>query len=849
MSQSEHEVLAEILERSKTHLAMRARIAREDVNEFCELVLKDEETGKPIEQAPIHERWHQLCEGSKRLVLWSHTEAGKCLAPDTAILRANGSTILAKDVSAGDRVMGPGGPRTVLSTTSGTDEMFRIVPNKGDAWECNSVHVLTLVHTTTGEIIDIPLDEYLKKSGYWKHLYKLFRSHVECFDGEATLSVDPYFLGVWFGDGTKRVENDKLRGVAVSKPDAEIADCVRATAISWGLEFTTSTNPDKCPTYRISSSAPGRNNPLLDAMRDLVGHDIAIPQALLTAPWDTRANFLAGYIDTDGEAGNSGAEITQKREDWARAIVRIARSLGLSTSIKPRTVAGYGIYWRVRMQGDFSRIPIRIARKCPTTEKSGTGKNPLRTGFKVEPVGRGKYAGFTLDGDGRFLLDDFTVTHNTSQICIGRTLWLLGRNPKMRIAVISNTREQASKIILAVGKYIAESKELRLVFPHLKPGELWRANAISIERTNVSKDPSLQAFGVHGAVVGARIDHLILDDVLDFENCQTPRARQDLFDWYRSTVASRLTKDATVIAIGTPWHPEDLYHRLEANALYQSHRFPVLNVEGESTWLDRWPLARIAQERIERGPLEFARTMMCEARDESDARFKREYIDKALSAGDSWPVIHRLTEDIVAEEMAAYHASVTRLGGDSGYACFSGVDMAVQKHAAADYTAISTIMVMPNQDRRLLCVEAGRWSGPEIVDRIIDTHERYNSIVTVENNAAQDFILQFTRDTSAVPVQPFTTGRNKLHPEFGVESLAAEFANDKWVLPNEGGKLDPEVEKLITEMLYYQPDAHTGDRLMSLWLAREGARRNSRRSDGVGVRIFGKSKPKLALVR
>lgn len=36
-----------------------------------------------------------------------------------------------------------------------------------------------------------------------------------------------------------------------------------------------------------------------------------------------------------------------------------------------------------------------------------------RIGFHVEPIGDGDYFGFTLDGDGRFLLEDGTVTHNT----------------------------------------------------------------------------------------------------------------------------------------------------------------------------------------------------------------------------------------------------------------------------------------------------------------------------------------------------------------------------------------------------------------------------------------------------
>jgi len=40
-----------------------------------------------------------------------------------------------------------------------------------------------------------------------------------------------------------------------------------------------------------------------------------------------------------------------------------------------------------------------------------------RSGFTVEPLGRGEYNGFMLDGDGRFLLRDGTVTHNSEIAC------------------------------------------------------------------------------------------------------------------------------------------------------------------------------------------------------------------------------------------------------------------------------------------------------------------------------------------------------------------------------------------------------------------------------------------------
>ena len=66
----------------------------------------------------------------------------------------------------------------------------------------------------------------------------------------------------------------------------------------------------------------------------------------------------------------------------------------------------------VSISGDISIVPCRIARKIapPRVQK----KDALRTGFQVIPTGTVEtYYGFTLDGDGRYLLDDFTVTHNT----------------------------------------------------------------------------------------------------------------------------------------------------------------------------------------------------------------------------------------------------------------------------------------------------------------------------------------------------------------------------------------------------------------------------------------------------
>jgi hypothetical protein len=106
-------------------------------------------------------------------------------------------------------------------------------------------------------------------------------------------------------------------------------------------------------------------------------------------------------------------------------------------------------------------------------------------------------------------------------------------------------------------------------------------------------------------------------------------------------------------------------------------------------------------------------------------------------------------------------------------------------------------------------------------------HKRFKSRLIVENNAAQDFLVQLASD-KRLPITPHTTGRNKAHPTYGVESLSAELSRGQWIIPCEiTGECDVEVQEWIDQMLYYDPAGHTGDHLMAAWIAREGSRKGT----------------------
>jgi hypothetical protein len=433
------------------------------------------------------------------------------------------------------------------------------------------------------------------------------------------------------------------------------------------------------------------------------------------------------------------------------------------------------------------------------------------------------------DKNNRLILWSAVEHGKTTQLSIARTLHELGKDPTLRCAIVSNAYKQSEKLVRMVGQYIETSPELHEVFPELRPATPWTNQQLYVVG-NRSKDPSVQAVGVHGTILGARIDRLILDDILDFENCRTATAMQDLYDWFHATLEGRLTKDARIIFVGTAFHPEDLMHRLAKSPGWSSFRYPVVDNEGKPRWKAAWPEERIAAKKAIMPPIEFARQFLCLARDDAEARFKREWIDRCIAAGADAPV--KFKNFALWNGLQCYGLQTM----PPGCKTYTGVDLAVQQHAAADWTVFFTLLLLPDQTRVPLEILAGKWTGPEIVDRIIDVNRRFFSFVVVENNAAQDFILQFTRNQAALPLRAHTTGRNKAHPEFGIESIAAEMSQGKWAIPSTGpimcpppnvlgqGKVEKEVAVWIQDMLFYKPDGHTPDRMMAAWFAREGIR-------------------------
>ncbi len=415
----------------------------------------------------------------------------------------------------------------------------------------------------------------------------------------------------------------------------------------------------------------------------------------------------------------------------------------------------------------------------------------------------------------RLVVHGFVESGKTNAITIARTLYELGRNTSMRIAILSNTATQAQKILGSVARYITTSPDLAQVFPHLKPATPWGSSSITVQRpTFGAKDASVQAVGVHGAITGARLDLVIVDDILDFENTRTPEQRQQLVQWFDSTILSRLVAGGRVVVLGSAWHPDDLMHVLKQRVGWHSERYAIEDDDGRPRWPDRWPVERIKAKRQELGPLEAARALDCLARSDETSRFREEWIRDAVLRGYNKPELRYLMS-------CPAPAYVT-----------VGVDLGTSSKANSDLTALSAVLnhgTGGHARRELLCVESGRWEAPKIIERIVSFNARYLPLViVVESVAAQRYISQMVRgELSGTPIKDFNTGRGKMSLQFRAEALAVEMSRGQWLLR---GSDTSEVAALIKDMLYFSPSGAQrstaqghGDRLVSLLLAHWGA--------------------------
>jgi DNA gyrase/topoisomerase IV subunit B len=303
---------------------------------------------------------------------------------------------------------------------------IKYVPYKLEDKDMNDTKVIEalkrlkqfLLNIDSNNIIDICIEDYLNVTESFKRKLKGIRG--ECVNWEyQEVLLDPYVLGLWLGDGMKS-------GYAYScdgENDPEIIDYLN----EWGKNNDASFKKSSYNKYThyISSIDNFRNKGAAPLKNILSTYNLVnnkhIPKEYLINSKEIRLKLLAGIIDTDGYVCNDGTiEISQttKHKRLVDDIVYLSRSLGFYTYVSDK-ITNYNYKksgerakaYRIKISGDTITIPTLLPRKQSTSTTQYNMKNSTGT-IKIEEINNENYVGIGIDGNSRFLINDFTVTHN-----------------------------------------------------------------------------------------------------------------------------------------------------------------------------------------------------------------------------------------------------------------------------------------------------------------------------------------------------------------------------------------------------------------------------------------------------
>tara|TARA_R100001163_G_C5068510_1_gene209050 strand:+ start:20049 stop:22277 length:2229 start_codon:yes stop_codon:yes gene_type:complete len=317
-----------------------------------------------------------------------------------------------------------------------------------------------------GDSIDISIKDYIKKSSNWKKYFKGYRTDVEY--PEKKLDLDPYFIGIWLGDGT----SSKCQ---VTTTDIEIIDYLEKYSDKKGLKFKLANKND--PNTHVMSTGTnfgGRyRNKITNGLRKYnLLNNKHIPNEYKYNTRKNRLKLLAGLIDSDGYKDiKNNYDIVMKSEKLIDDIEEVCHSLGFKCtknecikSCTNATVPNHkDTYYRLYIKScDLSQIPVLLERK--KIKREDYRYDFTLSKIEVTPIGVGEYYGFELDGNGRFLLKDYTVTHNTSSIlALARQMY--GPNYKRYILELNASDDRGIDMVRNKIPIFAKTKsdDMRLV--------------------------------------------------------------------------------------------------------------------------------------------------------------------------------------------------------------------------------------------------------------------------------------------------------------------------------------------------------------------------------------------------
>jgi hypothetical protein len=363
----------------------------------------------------------------------------KCLAKGTLILKWDGSVQTVENICVGDYVIGDDGKsRLVTELVNGESEMYEIDQGDGTKYTVNKNHILSLY------VMDHKKLKWSNKRQVWimnwyntkKNRYKSLSvnpdTYYKCYKHTYKSDVIVMTKDEYYEISKLEAKKDALKFLN-RIPD----DPVVNISVQTYLKLPQMTRK-KLYGYKSSCIQWEKKeveiNPytmgkmLSDVCNSPTNH---IPLDYIINDENTRLEVLAGLIDnTSGVYFIFNKNLIKINKcacerHLVKDIEYVSRTLGLNVRVSTKISKRKNIcvnslcdkYICITIYGNILKIPIRTNKhgQLKSTYKSTyngeyvVNKIPIKS---ITSIGVGDYYGFNTDGNHRFVLGDFTSTHN-----------------------------------------------------------------------------------------------------------------------------------------------------------------------------------------------------------------------------------------------------------------------------------------------------------------------------------------------------------------------------------------------------------------------------------------------------
>jgi len=200
---------------------------------------------------------------SDLVIIAARPAMGKCLGAETPVLMYDGSIKQAKDIQAGELLMGDDStPRKVLSLATGKENMYWIQQKYGMDYRVNESHILSLKQG--GEIVDISVQAYLAQTTHIREKQKGYKVSIDFPERKTT--CEPYKMGLQAGKDLPAIPQEYLvnskqkrgellaglvdaNGYTITVKDAHLASQIKFLCDSLGFRTSILTNDDSSTVH------------------------------------------------------------------------------------------------------------------------------------------------------------------------------------------------------------------------------------------------------------------------------------------------------------------------------------------------------------------------------------------------------------------------------------------------------------------------------------------------------------------------------------------------------------------------------------------------------------------------